>query len=86
MISRVAWLAAGAVAGAYATVKGRRAAYRLSPPGVIDQVAAAGAGWREFRTEMITGMTARENDLTSRLEQAPAPRDAIESDLPKDHP
>ncbi len=86
MISRVAWLAAGAAAGAYATIKGRRAAYRLSPPGVVDQVAAAGVGWREFRAEMITGMTARENDLTLRLEQGPAPRDALEPDLPKDLP
>lgn len=85
MISRIAWLAAGAAAGAYATIKGRRAAYRLSPPGVIDQVAAAGAGWREFRAEMSTGMAAREHDLTLRLDQTPAARDAIEPDLPKDH-
>ena len=86
MISRIAWLAAGAAAGAYATIKGRRVAYRLSPPGVVDHVAAAGAGWREFRAEMTTGMNAREQDLTSRLGPAPALRDAIEPEPPKDTP
>lgn len=80
MISRVVWLAAGAAAGAYATVKGRRAAYRLSGPGIVDQAAALGTGWREFRAEMTTGMAAREADLTTRLAQPQATQPALEPD------
>lgn len=71
MISRVVWLAAGAAAGAWATVKGRRVAYRLSPPGLADQAAAAGVGWREFRAEMSAGMSAREADLAAHLDAPP---------------
>jgi hypothetical protein len=71
VISRVVWLAAGAAAGAWATVKGRRAAYRLSAPGLADQAAAAGVGWREFRAEMAAGMTAREAELVDRLDVPP---------------
>lgn len=80
MISRIAWVAAGAVAGAYATVKGRRVAYRLSVPGVVDQAAALGTGWREFRAEMTTGMTSREHDLRTQLGQTPRAPVALESD------
>ncbi|HWV26410.1 MAG TPA: DUF6167 family protein [Aeromicrobium sp.] len=60
MISRVVYLAIGAAAGAYGTVKARRAAYRLSAPGVVDQAAAAGLGWRELRSEIADGMAAHE--------------------------
>lgn len=78
-MARIVWLAAGAVAGAYATVKGRRAAYRLSVPGLVDQAAALGVGWREFREELADGMTTREHDLKTHLGLT-----AIESDHPKD--
>lgn len=65
-MSRVVWLATGAVAGAYATVKARRAAYRLSVPGLIDQAAALGVGWRELRDEIADGMSAHEDHLSTR--------------------
>jgi hypothetical protein len=81
VISRVGWLVAGAAVGVYASVKGRRAAYRLSVPGVLDQAAALGAGWRELRAEISTGMAAREADLTSQLGHTP-----LEPDHQKDHP
>ena len=81
MTSLLAWLAAGAVAGAYATVKGRRAAYRLSVPGLVDQAAALGAGWREFTGEMADGMAAREHDLASQLHSP-----TLQIDHPKDPP
>ena len=87
-MSRLVWLAAGAAAGAYATVKGRRAAYRLSVPGLVDQAAALGTGWREFADEMATGMASREADLKTQLlgaPQAPHAQPALESDHPKDH-
>jgi len=62
MIGRVAWFAAGAAAGAYGTVKARRAAYRLSGPGIIDQAAALGVGWRAFSADLRDGMREREDD------------------------
>ena len=83
-MSRVIWLAAGAAAGAYATVKGRRAAERLSAPGLVDQAAALGTGWREFRTEMQVGMTARQNDFQNRLGQGSDQQPAIEPPDQKD--
>lgn len=64
---RVVWLAAGAAAGMYATAKARRAAHRLSVPGLVDQAAALGVGWRELRSEIETGMTVHEQRLEQQL-------------------
>ena len=50
---------AGSAAGLYASVKARRAAYRLSTPGLVDQAAALGLGWRAFRSELRDGMETR---------------------------
>jgi len=60
MISRIAVFAAGVAAGAYGTVKARRAAYRLSVPGLVDQASALGLGWRELRGEIADGMATHE--------------------------
>lgn len=60
MISRIAVFAAGAAVGAYGTVKARRAAYRLSVPGLVDQASALGLGWRELREEIADGMATHE--------------------------
>ncbi len=64
---RIAWFIAGTAAGVYASVKARRAAYRLSMPGLIDQAAAAGSGLRAFRDELAEGMTAKERQLRTHL-------------------
>lgn len=68
MRPRIVWFAAGTAAGLYASFKAKRAAYRLSPSGVVDQAAALGAGWRVFRAEMNDGMASREQDIADRLE------------------
>jgi len=60
MISRFAVFAAGAAAGAYGAVKARRAAYRLSVPGLVDQASALGLGWQELREEIADGMAGHE--------------------------
>jgi hypothetical protein len=67
MKSRVVWFVAGTAAGVYTSVKARRAAYRLSAPGVVDQAAALGLGWRELNAEIRDGMLARERQIARRL-------------------
>jgi hypothetical protein len=70
MRSRVVWFVAGSAAGLYASVKARRAAYRLSTPGLVDQAAAFGLGWRAFSSELRDGMEARERDIARELSGA----------------
>lgn len=84
-MSRVAWFAAGAAAGLYASVKARRAAYRLSVPGIVDQAAALGVGLRALNADLRTGMQQREAHLARRLDPpagmlAPASRRVLERD------
>ncbi|NRQ50567.1 DUF6167 family protein [Aeromicrobium stalagmiti] len=67
MKSRLVWFVAGSAAGVYGAAKARRAAYRLSAPGVVDQAAALGLGWRAFSAEVQDGMQARERDVVRRL-------------------
>lgn len=79
MRGRAVWFVAGSAAGAYASVKARRAAYRLSMPGLIDQAAALGEGWRHFSTELRDGMTAREREIARELRTTePRPLDALD--------
>jgi hypothetical protein len=72
MMGRAVWFAAGAAAGVYGTVKARRAAYRLSGPGIIDQAAALGVGWRAFSADLREGMREREDVVVRRLDPAAA--------------
>ena len=60
MKPRILWFVAGSAAGVYATTKARRAAHRLSMPGLVDQAAALGLGWRAFSSELRDGMETRE--------------------------
>lgn len=64
------WFVAGSAAGVYATSKARRAAYRLSAPGLIDQAAALGSGWRAFSAEVRAGMNTREHEIVHQLSGA----------------
>ncbi len=71
MRARVIWFVAGSAAGVYATAKARRAAYRLSMPGLVDQTAALGLGWRAFSAELRDGMETREREVAHELSGAP---------------
>lgn len=71
MRSRLVWFVAGSAAGVYTAAKARRAAYRLSAPGVVDQAAALGLGWRELSAEVRDGMLARERQIARRLAEDP---------------
>lgn len=67
MKPRLLWFAAGSVASLYVSVKAKRAAYRLTPSGLVDQASALGVGWRAFSAEMHHGMTAREHQIADDL-------------------
>lgn len=67
MKSRIVWFVAGSAAGVYSAAKARRAAYRLSAPGLVDQASALGLGWRAFSQELREGMQHREHDIVRQL-------------------
>lgn len=67
MKPRIIWFIAGSAAGVYGAAKARRAAYRLSAPGLVDQAAAFGKGWQAFSAEVQDGMQTREHDIARRL-------------------
>jgi hypothetical protein len=84
-MGRLVWFAAGAGAGLYTTIKARRLAYRLTPQGLSDQVAAVGVGARAFAEEVRAGVAEREAQiaadlglpvLESRRAPGPAPEQA----------
>ncbi|MFL6089781.1 MAG: DUF6167 family protein [Aeromicrobium sp.] len=86
MIGKAVWFAAGAAAGVYGSVKARRAAYRLSAPGIIDQAAAVGVGWRAFSADLREGMQVRQDDVVQRLDPAaaaPHPQLVPEDQIPQ---
>jgi hypothetical protein len=65
------WFVAGAGAGVYAMVRGRRAAEALTPDGLRDRVGAAFVGARMFRDEVAQGKADAETDLRERLGLVP---------------
>ena len=67
MKARLVWFVAGSAAGVYATAKARRAADRLAMPGLVDQAAALGLGWRAFSAELRDGMETREREVVHEL-------------------
>ncbi|MET0930167.1 MAG: DUF6167 family protein [Aeromicrobium sp.] len=84
MKSRIVWFVAGSATGVYTAVKARRAAYRLSTPGIVDQAAALGLGWRAFSSELRDGMQAREHEIVHRLTADPAPSSLSLDQAPDD--
>ncbi len=67
-MSRGLWFAAGAGAGIYAVVRGRRAAEALSADGLRDRVGAAVLGARLLRDEVAAGRAERETELREDLQ------------------
>ena len=83
MRARIVWFVAGSAAGVYATAKARRAAYRLTTPGLVDQAAALGLGWRAFAAEVRDGMHARERDVIGQLAAEHHDTLVLDSHLPE---
>jgi hypothetical protein len=65
------WFVAGAGAGVYAMVRGRRAAEALTADGLQDRWAALTHGARLLREEVAQGRADAESDLRERLGLAP---------------
>jgi hypothetical protein len=70
-MSRGLWFVAGAGAGIYAVVRGRRAAEAFTADGMRDRLGAAAVGLRLFRDEVAQGKAEAETDLRERLGLVP---------------
>ncbi|WP_206051492.1 DUF6167 family protein [Nocardioides ferulae] len=66
-MSRGLWFVAGAGAGVYAMVRGRRAAEALTADGLRDRAHALALGARLFRDEVAQGKADSEDQLRARL-------------------
>ena len=66
-MSRGLWFAAGAGAGIYAMVRGRRAAEVLTHDGLHDRLGALAVGARMFRDEVAQGRAEAETQVRARL-------------------
>lgn len=65
------WFVAGAGAGIYAMVRGRRAAEALTVDGLKDRLGALEVGARIFRDEVAQGRADKESELRERLGLVP---------------
>ncbi len=66
-MSRGLWFAAGAGAGVWAMVRGRRAAEALTVDGLRDRLGAVGLGARMLREEVATAKAEKEVELRHTL-------------------
>jgi hypothetical protein len=66
-MSRSLWFVAGAGAGVYAVIRGRRAAEALTVDGLTDRLNGAALGLRLFRDEVAQGRTEKETELRDRI-------------------
>ncbi|WP_244928417.1 DUF6167 family protein [Nocardioides sp. W7] len=70
-MNRGLWFVAGAGAGVYAMIRGRRAAEALTAEGLRDRWSAATLGLRMVRDEVAQGKAEAELDLRARLGLVP---------------
>jgi hypothetical protein len=72
------WFVAGAGAGVYAMVRGRRAAEALTADGLRDRLHGLEAGARLFRDEVAQGYAEKETELRERYGLVPHGRPQLE--------
>ena len=70
-MNRSLWFVAGAGAGIYAMVRGRRAAEALTADGLRDRMHGLAVGARMFRDEVAAGRVEKETELRERLGLVP---------------
>ena len=73
-MNRGLWFVAGAGAGIYAMIRGRRAAEAMTADGLHDRMEALFLGARLFRDEVAQGTAARETELRERFGVLPHER------------
>ena len=73
------WFLAGAGAGVYGMVRGRRAAEAFTAEGLHDRMSAMFLGARMFRDEVAQGAADRETELRERFTVVPHGRPELTS-------
>ena len=73
-MNRGLWFVAGAGAGIYAMIRGRRAAEAMTADGLHDRMEALFLGARLFREEVAQGAAVRETELRERFGVLPHER------------
>lgn len=73
-MSRGLWFVAGAGAGVYGMIRGRRAAEAFTAEGLHDRMTALFLGARMFRDEVAQGAAERETGLRERFGVLPHER------------
>lgn len=73
------WFVAGAGAGVYAMIRGRRAAEALTADGLQDRWGAVTLGARMIRDEVAQGRAEAETDLRARLGLVPSTTAELEA-------
>jgi uncharacterized protein DUF6167 len=77
-MSRGFWFVAGAGAGVYAMVRGRRAAEAFTADGLRDRLSGLEVGARMFRDEVAQGRLEKETELRQRYGLGPHGRLELE--------
>ena len=70
-MNRGLWFVAGAGAGIYAVIRGRRAAEALTIDGLQDRLNGVAVGLRLFREEVAEGRAEKETELREKLTLTP---------------
>jgi hypothetical protein len=70
-MNRGLWFVAGAGAGIYVVIRGRRAAEALTIDGMQDRLNGLAVGLRMFGDEVAQGRTEKETELRERFALAP---------------
>ena len=70
-MNRGLWFVAGAGAGIYAVIRGRRAAEALTIDGLQDRLNGLAVGARMFRDEVAQGKAEAQTELRERFSLAP---------------
>ena len=70
-MNRSLWFVAGAGAGVYAMVRGRRAAEAFTADGLRDRLSGLTVGMRMFRDEVAAGRVEKETELRHQLGLVP---------------
>ncbi len=70
-MGRSLWFVAGAGAGVYAMVRGRRAAEAFTAEGLRDRLSGLEVGARLFRDEVAQGRVEKETELRERYGLVP---------------